>query len=72
MTKADSFKEKLQNLLDDFNASIIFNFNPPDMKMLEYCNGFQVCFELEVDKFQFVQLTGGDNFSIEKDTILKN
>lgn len=72
MTREESFKEQLIKLLDEYHASIIFNFNPPDMKMLECCNGFKICFELEEDKFKFVGLTDKNAFAIDVDNIIKN
>lgn len=70
MTREESFKLELKELLQRYDASIVFHFNPPDMKMLEYCNGFEVYFEISPDRFKMSKITESDRFAIEKDNIV--
>lgn len=70
MTREEGFKIELRELLRRYDASIVFNFNPPDMKMLEYCNGFEVYFEISPNHYKMSKITENDRFAIEKDDII--
>lgn len=65
MEKYTQFKLELKELLDRYNASIVFHFNPPDMDMLKYCTGFKVYFRNSFDNYTIKQLTDKNSFSID-------